>query len=85
MNQIQQPDASRTAQRELHAARVAQLAEGVMAKDPKMNGPSDGGQVCASDADASATLALGHPKSGTVKTAWGQKDQSSAGSKLTGR
>ena len=56
-----------------------------MAKDPKMNGPSDGGQVCASDADASACLALGHPKSGAVKTAWGQRDQSQAGSKYTGR
>ena len=39
----------------------------------------DGGQEC-SDKDAAGCLSQGHPK-----TAWGQKDQNSAGEKLTGR
>ena len=56
-----------------------------MAKDLKMNGASDGGQVCPSDGDAAATLAKGNPKARKVGTAWGQKDQSQAGSKYTGR
>lgn len=43
-----------------------------------------GGQEC-SDKDAQACLAQGHPKAGAVPTSWGQKDQSQAGQKLTGR
>lgn len=43
-----------------------------------------GGQEC-SDKDAAGCLSQGHPKAGNVPTAWGQKDQSAAGQKLTGR
>ncbi len=37
-----------------------------------------GGDVC-SDGDAAACLANGHPKSGSVPTAWGQKDRTNDG------
>ncbi len=56
-----------------------------MAKDLKMNGASDGGQVCPSDGDAAPSLAKGNPKARKVETAWGQRDQSAQGQKLTGR
>jgi hypothetical protein len=45
----------------------------------------NGGQECAGNKDAAACLAQGHPKSGSVPTSWGQKDQNDAGQKLTGR
>jgi len=38
----------------------------------------DGGKEC-DDKDAAACLAQGHPKSGQVPTAWGQKDQQNDG------
>ena len=41
--------------------------------------------VRVSDGDAAATLAKGNPKARKVGTAWGQRDQSQAGSKYTGR
>ena len=44
----------------------------------------DGGQECPNK-DAAGCLSQGHPKTGNVPTAWGQKDQNSAGEKLTGR
>ena len=45
----------------------------------------EGGMSCVSDGDAAATLAKGNPKARKVGTAWGQRDQSQAGSKYTGR
>lgn len=34
-----------------------------------------GGQACCNDADAAATLAQGHPKSGLAPAKWGMKDR----------
>lgn len=47
--------------------------------------PENGGIAQASDKDAAACLAQGNPKASSVPVAWGQKDQSIAGQKLTGR
>lgn len=38
----------------------------------------DGGQEC-SDSKAAGALAQGHPKSGSVPTAWGMKDMQNDG------
>jgi len=47
---------------------------------------SGSGQPEASDKEAAAALAQGHPKSsGTVPVKWNMKDQNAAGQKLTGR
>ena len=45
----------------------------------------EGGMSCVSDGDAAACLAKGNPKARKVGTAWGQRDQSAQGQKLTGR